>query len=51
MFGKKKYEYQVLTANSLINADQLNDLAKDGWRLIEIVVVEYTYYFYFEREK
>jgi hypothetical protein len=52
MFGKKSrnVEYKVLSANSLIPAEQLNDLAKDGWELVEIVPTESTFYYYFKRE-
>ena len=48
--SNKSFEYQVLEAQSLVTAEQLNDLAKQGWRLIEIVLVDYRYYFYFEGE-
>lgn len=44
-------EYKILSSNSLINEEQLNELAKDEWELVEVVVVEYTYYFYFKRDK
>ncbi len=40
-------EYKVLSANSLISEEQLNELAQDGWLLICVVPVEYKYYFYF----
>jgi len=52
MWGKKsrRVEYRILSANRLIPAEQLNDLAKDGWRLVEIVPVEFTFYYYFEKE-
>lgn len=53
IFGKKRYEYMILTSSGLINSEQLNERAKDGWRLVGIVLsvkaYEYDYYFYFER--
>ena len=42
-------EYKILEAKSLISEEQLNDIAQDGWLLVCIVPVEYTYYFYFRR--
>ena len=43
------YEYNILQGDTLVNAKQLNDLAKDGWRLIEIVQHNGRFYFYLER--
>ena len=43
------YEYQILNAKSLINAEQLNELAIQGWRLITIAQMNGKFYFYFER--
>jgi hypothetical protein len=48
---KKHYEYQVLQSSSLCTDKQLNDLNKEGWRLITIIQAGIMYYFYFEREK
>ena len=46
-------EYKTLSANSLISAEQLNELTQDGWLLVCIVPTfnaeEYNYYFYFCR--
>ena len=46
--GGAMFEYKILIAQSLINEDQLNDLASNGWRLIAIVP-NGRFYFYFER--
>ena len=50
IFKRKSSEYRILQANSLISEEQLNDLAKDGWKLVTIVLVDYIYYFYFVKE-
>lgn len=44
------YEYRVLEAEFLINQEQLNKLASEGWRLVTIIDCAETFYFYFERE-
>lgn len=44
-------EYKILQADSLINENQLNELAKEGWRLITIVKNDNLFYFYFEKNK
>ena len=31
-------EYKVLASASLINEDQLNDLAQQGWKLVTIAI-------------
>lgn len=42
-------EYKVLMAVSLISEQQLNDLSKQGWRLITIAQQNGQYYFYLSR--
>ncbi len=44
-------EYKTLSANSLINAEQLNELAEEGWLLVCIVPVDYQFHFYLCRPK
>jgi hypothetical protein len=46
-------EYKILQAESLINEQQLNELALEGWRLVTIVASKDSnlYYFYLERPK
>lgn len=39
-------EYKVLQADSLVSAEQLNDMALDGWRLVQIVKDSGLFYFY-----
>ncbi len=41
--------HQVLQANALISAEQLDEQYSLGWRLITIVQVDGVFYFYFER--
>ena len=41
--------YKVLQADELINAEQLNELLADGWRLVTIVSALNSFYYYFER--
>jgi hypothetical protein len=43
-------EYKIFQATDLVNEENLNALAKDGWELITIVSTETLYYFYFKRE-
>lgn len=43
------YQYKILKADTLINEEQLNSLAKEGWRLVTIVKENGAFYFYFER--
>ena len=45
------YQYKILKANSLINEDQLNNLAKEGWRLVTIIKENDEFYFYFEKNQ
>jgi len=42
-------EYQILQADTLINVEQLNELAAQAWELITIIQVENIFYFYFRR--
>lgn len=43
-------EYKVLQANSLITAEQLDELYNlGGWRLVTIIPSGILFYFYFER--
>jgi hypothetical protein len=44
-------KYKILKADSLINEQQLNELAQKGWRLVTIVEEKGQYYFYFESNK
>ena len=41
--------YQVLQAETPINAKPLNQLAVDGWRLVTILTWASEFYFYFIR--
>ena len=41
-------KYKILQADTLINEQQLNDLASQGWRLVTIVSKDGQFYFYFE---
>ena len=45
------FQYKLLQADSLINEQQLNELAQEGWRLVTIVKDENLFYFYFEKNK
>lgn len=45
------FQYKILQADSLINEQQLNELAQEGWRLVTIVKNENLFYFYFEKNK
>lgn len=40
--------YEILEADSPINKQQLDELARKNWRLITIVQHEGKFYFYFE---
>ena len=42
------FKYKVLQADTLINEQQLNKLASEGWRLVTIVSEGGQFYFYFE---
>jgi len=42
------FTYEILEADSLINKQQLDELAKKNWRLITIVQHEGKFFFYFE---
>lgn len=44
-------EYKTLTAPTLISVAQLEELAQEGWRLIQIINWNNAFYFYFSREK
>ncbi len=44
-------KYKILKADSLINEQQLNELAQQGWKLVTIVEEKGQYYFYFESYK
>lgn len=45
-------EYKVLVGESLISDKQLNDLGRERWKLITIVVgSDLQYYIYLSREK
>jgi hypothetical protein len=50
MFGKKKHEYRILQADSLINEKQCNELGEQGWKLVSIILTGIMYYYYFVRE-
>jgi len=41
--------YKVLKADSPINAEQLEQLSRQGWELVEIVEWRGTFYFYFRQ--
>lgn len=43
------FTYKILQAESLINEEQLNKEAANGWRLVTIVNNNNTFYFYFEK--
>ncbi len=45
------FQYKILQADSLINEQQLNELAQEGGRLVTIVKNENLFYFYFEKSK
>lgn len=45
------YEYNVLEADGLVSKEQLNELSKEGWRLVTIVPEGNKYYLYLERSK
>ncbi len=47
----RMFQYKILQADSLINEQQLNELAQEGWRLVTIVKNENLFYFYFEKSK
>ena len=42
-------EYKILSAGTLVNEKQLNDLAVQRWNLITIVQHNGLFYFYFSR--
>jgi len=41
--------YKILKADSLINEQQLEELAKEGWDLIAIASQNEEFYFYFRQ--
>jgi hypothetical protein len=43
-------QYKVLEADTPINEQQLEELAIDGWHLVEILPYQDIFYFYFKRE-
>ncbi len=45
------YKYKILQADALINEEQLNKEAANGWRLVTIVNKDNIFYFYFEKEE
>lgn len=45
------YKYKILEADSLINEHQLNELARDGWKLVTIIKEKDIFYFYFEKNE
>ncbi len=49
-----RYEHKTLTANSLVSQEQLDEMAADGWLLLQIVdALSETgsrWAFYFRRE-
>lgn len=45
----KMYEYMTLNGDDLISAEQLNELAGDGWEFIQAVPYNNEWCFYFRR--
>jgi len=48
----KVFEYKLLKAQSLMSAEQLDELGKAGWELTTIIPADDDafYFFYFKRE-
>jgi len=42
-------KYKILSAPTLINEEQLNQLSFEGWRLVSVVKSDNLFYFYFEQ--
>lgn len=43
------YEYKVIRAVAFVTEKELNELGKEGWRLVQILLIENLFSFYFMR--
>ena len=43
------FKYKVLQSSNLCNEQTLDEVGKDGWRLITIIPKDGYYFYYFER--
>ena len=43
-------EYRIFVVSTPVNEEQLDELARQGWRLITILPFQNKLYFYFVRE-